>query len=154
MIDQVGTGPELYENPATRFVAESIGDSDFLPCDILSARGGVATVGLAGGLAVDGVPLHGTPAGGRAELMLRPERTSLSRALPASGPALAAVIRDLTFLGSHLQVAAATPDRQTLSVRLPFGHETIGTLARGDDVWFNFRPADARVFCGPNANIG
>jgi putative spermidine/putrescine transport system ATP-binding protein len=30
-IDQIGTGRELYENPATRFVAGFIGSSDFLP---------------------------------------------------------------------------------------------------------------------------
>jgi putative spermidine/putrescine transport system ATP-binding protein len=147
VIDQIGTGAELYENPATRFVAEFIGDSDFLPCEILASRGGMATVGLSGGLAVDGVPLHGSSAAGRAELMLRPERISLSRAMPASGPALPAVIGDLTFLGSHLQVATATADGRSLSIRLPFGHETVGSLARGDDVWFSFRPADARVFC-------
>jgi len=148
VIDQVGTGAQLYENPATRFVAEFIGDSDFLPCEILAPRNGVATVRLAGDRMVEGVSTHGTIATGRGELMLRPERIGLSRAMPATSPAVSAVVSDMTFLGSHLHVAAATPEGRALSVRLPFGHEAIGTLARGDAVWLSFRPADARVFCG------
>jgi energy-coupling factor transporter ATP-binding protein EcfA2 len=39
VIDQIGTGPELYANPRTRFVAEFIGDSDFVECRILERSG-------------------------------------------------------------------------------------------------------------------
>ncbi|MGG2479017.1 ABC transporter ATP-binding protein, partial [Rhizobium sp. BR5] len=46
VIDQIGTGPELYAHPTTRFVAEFIGDSDFIACDLLAASGGKATVSL------------------------------------------------------------------------------------------------------------
>ncbi|NKF31969.1 ABC transporter ATP-binding protein, partial [Pseudomonas sp. BGM005] len=49
VIDQIGTGPELYANPKTRFVAEFIGDSDFISCDLVSSSGGQATIALGGG---------------------------------------------------------------------------------------------------------
>ena len=46
VIDQIGTGPELYANPATRFVAEFIGDSDFVTCRVLSAGSGRADLAV------------------------------------------------------------------------------------------------------------
>ncbi|MGO7136564.1 hypothetical protein AB9E06_37810, partial [Rhizobium leguminosarum] len=42
VIDQIGSGPELYANPRTRFVAEFFGDSDFISCDLLSSSDGLA----------------------------------------------------------------------------------------------------------------
>lgn len=146
VIDQIGTGSELYENPTTRFVAEFIGDSDFIPCEVLSSDGRHARIRLADDQTVDHVAIHGTAASGRAELMLRPERISLSRQRPAQMASLPASIRDLTFLGNHLHVAATTRQGAGIAVRLPFGHEAIGTLARGEDVWLGFQPEDARVF--------
>ncbi|WP_411037699.1 ABC transporter ATP-binding protein, partial [Shinella sp. BYT-45] len=74
-IDQIGTGPELYSNPATRFVAGFIGDSNFLDATVVASAAGKARLSLADGAIVDGVPLHGAPGdGAKASLMLRPER--------------------------------------------------------------------------------
>ena len=148
VIDQVGAGPELYAHPATRFVADFIGDSDFLPCEIAESDKGVATVRLEGGsLIVPGVPLHGSATGqADGELMLRPERLRLCHDKPA-GAALPATISDITFLGNHVHVATVTSRGQTLAVRLPFGHDEIAGLRRGAPVFLTFEPAGARVFC-------
>lgn len=71
----IGAGKELYSNPTTRFVAEFIGDSDFIPCQLLAARIGQADVLLGGDLLVADVPLHGEASEcASVELMLRPER--------------------------------------------------------------------------------
>ncbi|MHA7971916.1 ABC transporter ATP-binding protein [Rhizobium sp. CAU 1783] len=145
VIDQIGTGEQLYADPATRFVAEFIGDSDFLPCRVVEQRDGRALIALDGNLTVPDVPLHGK-AGAKTDglLMLRPERLSLSterqeRALPAT-------VEDITFLGTHVNVATRTPDGAALSVRLPFGHHAISGLPRGADVWLTFEPNAAHVF--------
>ncbi len=150
VIDQIGTGPELYANPSTRFVAEFIGDSDFVTCTVLSTRDGRADLSIGSGAPIIGVPVHGTGmAGGMAALMLRPERLSLTRDAAADGlPSLRALVSDITFLGSNIHVTASAPSGETLSVRLPFGHQTAAGLARGDAVFLGFDPASAHVFCG------
>jgi len=150
VIDQIGTGPELYANPATRFVASFIGDSDFVTCEIVSARDGRADLSIGSGGAIAGVPVHGTAVdGGMAALMLRPERLSLSRISTGAGTTgLSARVNDITFLGSSIHVAASAPSGETLSVRLPFGHEAAAGLSRGDTVFIGFDPASAHVFCG------
>ena len=146
VIDQVGTGPELYADPATRFVADFIGDSDFLPGEIVESAAGLATVRIDETLLVAGVPLHGEAGAGRCELMLRPERIRLSRVQSSQGTSLAATVSDLTFLGSHVQVAAMTRKGAPLNVRLPFGHDAISGLSRGDAVWLSFDASNARAF--------
>jgi len=147
VIDQIGTGPELYANPATRFVAEFVGDSDFVGCRIVAAQGGRADIAI-GSSAIRGVPLHGPgAAGGTAALMLRPERLSLTRGAGAQGGAnLAATVTDITFLGSNIHVAAAAETGEALSVRLPFGHEAASRISRGDAITLGFDPASAHVF--------
>ncbi|WAJ28429.1 ABC transporter ATP-binding protein [Antarcticirhabdus aurantiaca] len=148
VIDQVGTGPELYANPATRFVAEFIGDSDFLTCSVLSSDGRTADVRLGSDFVVPGVPVHGG-GGGRSAgaLLLRPERISLHRHQPAEAGTLPVTVGGLTFLGSNVHVAATTGWGEPVAVRLPFGHGAIEGLSRGDTVWLGFDPRATHVFC-------
>ncbi|PZQ50106.1 MAG: polyamine ABC transporter ATP-binding protein [Rhodovulum sulfidophilum] len=142
-IDQVGTGAELYANPATRFVAEFIGDSDVLPTEIVATDGGRADLRV-GETLMRGVPVHGAARPGAATLLLRPERISLARGTEAGLPV---TVTDVTFLGNNFHVATVTADGAPLSVRLPFGHEMATGLTRGETIRLTFDPAAAHVFC-------
>jgi putative spermidine/putrescine transport system ATP-binding protein len=145
VIDQIGTGPELYANPATRFVAEFIGDSNFLPCNILSTATGRANISICDAMTVSDVPVHGVVAANRgASIMLRPERLFLSKSQQAQG--LPVTVCDITFLGNNVHVAAKTSKGDDLAVRLPFGHEAISSLAPGDAAWLRFDAGSAHVF--------
>ena len=146
-IDQVGAGAELYANPATRFVAEFIGDSDVLPAEIVAAGEGRADVRI-GESVVRGVPIHGAARLGAATLLLRPERITLARgADKGESGGIRATVSDVTFLGNNFHVAAVTPRGEPLSVRLPFGHAAAASLARGETISLSFDPASAHVFC-------
>jgi len=144
VIDQIGTGPELYANPATRFVAEFIGDSNFLPCEILSSATGRASISICDTMTVSDVPMHGSATGSKASVMLRPERLFLSKTSPDKG--VPATVSDITFLGNNIHVVTRTGRGDELSVRLPFGHEAIAGLSRGDAVWLRFDAEAAHVF--------
>jgi putative spermidine/putrescine transport system ATP-binding protein len=145
-IDQVGTGAELYAEPRTRFVAEFIGDSDFLKGRLERVRDGHADVRLGNGFMIAAVPTHGDARPDRdVALMLRPERISLSRA--ERPDTLAATVRDVTFLGNNTHVQAETATREQVAIRLPFGHESATGLQCGQPVWLGFEPSAARAFC-------
>ena len=147
VIDQIGTGRELYANPKTRFVAEFIGDSDFISCHLLSSDNGQATISLSDKTVFDSIPVHGRPtSGSKAALMLRPERIRLGRNA-GSSQGLSATVNDITFLGNNVHVTTRIAAGETLSVRLPFGHEAISGLSRGDNVHLEFDPDAAHVFC-------
>lgn len=151
VIDQVGTGTELYANPATRFVAEFIGDSDFLEGKVETAGGGHADIRVGSDLVMRSVPVHGeAQPGAPAAIMLRPERISLSSVRP-NAPALAVTVRDITFLGSNTHVQTLTERQEDVSVRLPFGHQSIAGLSAGDKVWLSWDAAAAHAFCGSSS---
>jgi len=144
-IEQIGSGQALYANPATRFVADFIGDSNFIDCEILSIENGKARLRLPGGNLIDNVPAHGNQQStGEGRLLLRPERLSLSRKPSAHG--LPVTVQDITFLGSTVEVLTQTESGQNLSVRLPFGHEAIGQLACNNPGWLEFDSAQVQVF--------
>ena len=85
-IVQLGPPEDLYERPADRFVADFIGESNFLEVTVRSVQGGIATAltddGLDVALAVGDAGADGT----RLTLALRPERVRLA---PAGGHARA-----------------------------------------------------------------
>ena len=148
VIDQIGTGPELYANPATRFVAEFIGDSNFLEGKIVSVSGKVADLVLADGTHFSGIPVHGTAkAGSSASLMLRPERIELQRAADGDNPALSGTVKDITFLGNNTHIQVDTTGDRVLSVRVPFGNPALQGLSKGDGVRMRWKPETAHAFC-------
>ncbi len=147
VIDQIGTGPELYANPSTRFVADFIGDSDFMRCKAVATNGGKADIQFANGTGASGIPMHGDiKAGDDISLMLRPERIDLVRQASSSAPSIPVTVSDLTFLGNNTHVTAMTEWQEKLSVRLPFGHDCADGLSRGDELFINWSPETAHVF--------
>jgi len=144
-IDQIGTGPELYANPTTRFVAGFIGDSNFIDADVVASSAGKAQLSLPGGVVVDGVPLHGKVAKGRASLLLRPERIELEAGTLVGQ--LTGTVRDITFLGNNIHVMVEPSGIAPISVRLPFGHSALSGLSPGTKVSMSFNPADSHAFC-------
>jgi putative spermidine/putrescine transport system ATP-binding protein len=146
-IEQVGTGPELYANPATHFVADFIGDSAFLPGELAAIDGSRATLRFPDGTHIIDVPLHGTGRLGQsAELMLRPERIDLAPTPGPAGATVPVVIKDMTFLGNNTSVMAATAWGDQISVRLGFGHTLENKIAPGDHLHVHWTPEAAHVF--------
>ena len=96
--DQVGTPFEIYNRPATRFVAGFVGTLNTLEARVLDpASGRVALGGTEITLARPLPP-------GTATLGLRPEAVSLGQG--SRGTGLAATIREVDFLGSVIRLTA------------------------------------------------
>lgn len=146
-IEQVGTGEELYANPATHFVADFIGDSAFLPAELAEVSGPRAALRFADGTTVAAVPLHGQGRTGQpAELMLRPERIELVAEPGPTGASLPVTVEDMTFLGNNTTITARTGWGGALTVRLNFGHPLTGRIARGDRLHVRWSPEAAHAF--------
>jgi spermidine/putrescine transport system ATP-binding protein len=107
---QVGTPEEIYERPATRFVADFLGEANLL--DGYAADGGVRV-----GNAFVRTPTEGRPAGAQISLCLRPERIALADA----GDGLPGVVEEAIYAGSELKYVVRLADGQTLAVRAPAG---------------------------------
>ncbi len=97
-IAQEGTPRELYEAPASRFVAEFIGEANLLPVEIARARSGHAMVRL-GPVDLE-LPARDLPPG-PALLAVRPHAIRLARE-PGNGR-LPVRIAKATYLGAHIE---------------------------------------------------
>ena len=98
--DQVGTPFEIYNRPATHFVAQFVGTLNLIEASVLDAA--------AGALRVGDVPVtlsRTLPAGtnGRVNLALRPEMVALGRR-DGHDLVLAGRIAEVHFLGSVIRV--------------------------------------------------
>ncbi len=146
-IEQVGAGPELYAAPATRFVADFIGDSSYLKGQIDRVSGDRVDMRFGDGTRVIDVPLHGRASTGQAaDLMLRPERIELAAEPGAEGRSLAVTLREATFLGNTVSVTAETDWKDLVDVRLGYGHPLAGRAAAGDRLWINWSRDAANAF--------
>ena len=103
VIAQTGTPRELYEAPATAFVADFIGEANIIPCEIVAVKDGRATVRLER----LGMTLGSRGLGkGTAKLAVRPNRIHLSPATAKSG--FKGALRKATYVGSHWEYSVET----------------------------------------------
>ncbi len=101
-IAQQGTPHELYEAPASRFLADFIGDANLVDGE-LTVAAGVATF-TANGVGMP-VRAEGVPAG-PATLAVRPQRLRL---LDAGQGAVPGTCRRAAYLGSRIEYVVDTP---------------------------------------------
>ncbi|KAB2885758.1 MAG: ABC transporter ATP-binding protein [Albidovulum sp.] len=106
-IEQVGSGRDLYHNPATRFVASFIGHP---PMSLITAMGDGTWLRLG-----DGTPLAASTHKGAVLAGARPEAVVLD----AGGASFVPLHRE--DLGSHVVQFFRLPDGQTVAVQSPAG---------------------------------
>ena len=99
--EQVGTPFEIYNRPATKFVANFVGTLNVLEGTITDIAAGKVRIG--GGEIVLKQPLNGAKAGDKLSLALRPEAISLGRQ-SGRDTSLSGHISDVSFLGSVIRV--------------------------------------------------
>ena len=123
-IQQTGTPREIYAHPVNRFVADFIGETNFIETRV---QDGAALLPGGGTLPIGG-------AGGAATLAIRPEQVSLTQA-PGMMPATAG---EATYFGTDVHLHVTLADGSDFRLRLP---ATAGLPAPGSAVGLAFDPA-------------
>ena len=78
-VEQIGTPTEIYDNPASVFVAGFIGQANLWPGAVTGRSGDSADIVALGGASLKGrCPSDALRAGSDAVLMVRPERIMIS----------------------------------------------------------------------------
>jgi putative spermidine/putrescine transport system ATP-binding protein len=100
-MEQVGEPFEIYNNPATGFVASFVGQLNRLPATVVDGAGGRLEVG---GTAVRTTSTVETAPGAQVSLMLRPEELTLDE---SEENVIHGTVESVTFLGSIVRVQIA-----------------------------------------------
>jgi len=131
---QVSTPEEIYDRPAERFVADFIGETNFLEGQIKGRQAGEAVVVVDGVLAVH-VPVEkGVGMGEDVTVAIRPERISLHTE-PPDPRAVPGVVQEVIYTGTDTRYLVRLTEKTVVTVR----QQNVGG---GDAVRF---PVDAQV---------
>lgn len=127
-IEQVAAPREVYQDPATEFVARFVGEANILPGQMY--RG----VAYSGGLAIRMEGASALAEGSMVRVILRPEDIGiLPSGIPEPGQS-AGRIESTSFLGTHLRVDLSTEEGYRLFAMILRSHPMAGRLAAGDAV--------------------
>jgi len=140
-IEQLGSPLAVYDRPANRFVAEFIGDSNFLAGRADPGRPGVVELEKIGPVRVGQDAIASAAAAGAVDVMIRPERLRLAPATDADN-AFDMLVEDAINYGDSILVIGAT---HGLPLRARLVGHSPDKLQRGATLRLSWSPADARV---------
>ncbi|TPJ81167.1 ABC transporter ATP-binding protein [Mesorhizobium sp. B2-6-2] len=137
---QVGTPRDIYDRPAERFVADFIGETNFLEGEVKSAADGSATVRLSTGAEIPASLPEGFTPSGSVTLVVRPEHAQIG---PADANAsLRGTVENVVYLGTDTHLHLKLDDGSAFIVRRQNSRGGGEALAPGNRVG---------VAIGPNA---
>jgi spermidine/putrescine transport system ATP-binding protein len=141
-IEQIGEPKDVYERPATEFVAGFLGASNLLDGSVRDSDGGRTTVVLSSGDAIEIPADRMTEPGPRVRVGVRPEKIKLEadRGEPASGwNSVSGILQMATYVGVSHQFTVDGPGERPLTVYAQnLGAETVP--APGQRVRLLWRP--------------
>jgi len=144
-LEQVGTPIELYTKPVTRFVADFVGQSNFMCALIAPGQSRLFDLGNDD----DKVFTPADACGKTVTIVVRPEQIMLHTAMPElHGETLSrlnGVVTEITFLGSKYMLRIKTCFPEVLLVEAT--QDAIGTLnpSPGKKLWLSWKSCDSSL---------
>jgi spermidine/putrescine transport system ATP-binding protein len=143
-IEQIGSPRDIYDRPATRFVAGFIGNANIFPVEIAEGAGEISRAAI-GGVSFD-VPRQADSKTGAAHASLRYERIRIGTSAAALPAKLKGSVRDVIFAGSAVQYVISIPSGPLeLTAQAPYeGGEPL--KAAGDAIDVGWELSAPRIF--------
>ncbi|MCE7946750.1 MAG: ABC transporter ATP-binding protein [Chloroflexi bacterium CFX4] len=142
---QCATPEEIYERPQSRYVADFIGETNFLEGELVNANG-VAEVMLEPSLSIAAAPSERALAdGARVTVAIRPEKITLS-ATNGDPSALRGSVREAVYIGTDMRYVVQLGERTQVVARVQnLGASRDQRFRRGDTVYVTWVLENARV---------
>lgn len=146
VMDQIGSPTEIYERPATKFVATFIGETNVFDGTIRSIESGKAVIGIENGEVTTSGSVEegdskntGFAVNEFVTVSVRPEKMHFSPK-PVEGFTVPAVVRDYIYVGSVLKCIAVLPNGNEIKMEKLAGEELPPI---GEKVFICWEPEDA-----------
>jgi spermidine/putrescine ABC transporter ATP-binding subunit len=143
-VRQIAPPGELYEFPASRFVADFIGKMNLFEGRVASSHGGVLEVSISG-LGRLEVPHHGDVSGDIG-IAIRPEKLRVSLQQPAQ-PCIcfAAVLDNVAYHGGESHMFFTTDSGAQLTATVQNDTRAKSPMKDGERLWVSWIPGDTLV---------
>ncbi len=148
VIEHLGSPREIYEHPASRFVAGFIGTSNLLTGTVSRVAGGNAVIDVGPDERIV-VPVrdHSFSPGDEIELTVRPEKIGLSLAQPDAASGARCLLRgkvtEVVYLGTatNFNITTSTGAEVMVFVQNAASVDSeVATVKRDDSVWLSWQP--------------
>lgn len=138
---QIDSPEEIYENPGTRFVADFIGESNFLEGKISKIKGEAIDVTIGDDLIVKAHCGVKVKKGQEVSVIIRPEKFSLS-----SHGMIKGKVEETIYIGTDMRYIIRLTDKMSITVREQnINPGQMDKYDVGDEVGLNWNPAHALV---------
>jgi spermidine/putrescine transport system ATP-binding protein len=147
---QIGPPTEIYEQPANRFVADFIGETNFLACKVTGRENGLATVVVGEKLKMQAACDKSVTVGQEASLIIRPEKINIYvDKINHSGQetVVSGVVVEKIYIGTDTRFAVRLEDGSVVNVR----HQNVSVddplthVGAGENVYLSWQMIAARV---------
>jgi len=138
---QIGTPREIYAHPAQRFVADFIGDTNFVGGRVISLDAGFAMLQLDDGGIVRARNTIDAKVDSKAVLVVRPEHAVLT---PEKGD-LTGILSNIIFFGTDTHFHVTLPDASEFSVRQQNQADHVVHWKKGDKVGISFNAETSQM---------
>ena len=141
---QIGSPREIYDHPDERFVADFIGDTNFLTGELVNVDGRAARVRLDVGVALPAHLPRGMQAapGARVTTAIRPE---YARLVALGEGQLEGVVDNVVYFGTDSHYHLRLTDGSLFTARLQNSAGGLSHAARGDRVGLAIAPGSVQV---------
>ena len=141
-IRQIGGPRDIYDHPAERFVADFIGDTNFLSAEVLSVEGRRATVRLGSGQTIAARTPEDADISGKVTLAVRPEHATI---VAGTEGLLTGTLTEVVYFGTDTHYHVALPDGTSFVVRQQNRPDRTDKLSSGTQVSISFAPDVGQV---------
>jgi spermidine/putrescine transport system ATP-binding protein len=145
---QIGTPTEIYERPTSTFVADFIGEANFITGTLQAVDTPHSTVQLDNGMQLSGL-LQGSGATGQAvSVAVRPEKLRLTVQQPEQGISYPAVVERVVYIGSDTRLTVTLAGGVHLDVWEQNNRSTLDRDAywqRGEQGFVGWNPDNALI---------
>jgi spermidine/putrescine transport system ATP-binding protein len=142
LIEQLASPREIYEHPASRFVAGFIGTSNLLTGIAARVGDSAAVIEVSADERVI-VPIRDVAVaqGDALEVTVRPEKIELGTQPPPAGScALRGTVSEVVYLGTSTNFTIATTTGAEMVVFQQNSASASDVVARGDSIWLSWQP--------------
>ena len=143
---QVGSPRDIYDRPSRRFVADFIGETNFMDAELVSIGRGAsdkASLKLASGKQIAASLPEGDMSLGKVTAVVRPEHASLTK--PKASSVLAGTLENVVYFGTDTHYHVALKSGGTFTVRMQNARGQTGEFAQGDQVGIDIDDGASQV---------
>ncbi|MEQ8393279.1 MAG: ABC transporter ATP-binding protein [Thalassospira sp.] len=131
---QVGAPREIYEHPTHRFVADFIGESNFLIGDLVDGPNGGRAISFGEGRMIDFTQEVASTKSTDVTVSIRPERLDIVGADAQEANQLAGTVTSVTYFGTDTTYRVDLDGQAPVTVRMQNGDGAIAQFGQGDRV--------------------